>query len=204
MTLTPQALIAELDTALPQASESWCSTVLRRIADLFLNSAHVYNEQHVALFDAVMGRLIPNTDRLALAEVSGRLAGVTNAPANVLAGLARHLDIEVCGPVLEQAKALPDTVLAEIADRDRVDPNVLVRIAARAELGEAATDALLKRVNRAIQRAIIDNPNARISERGFARVIMGLDGDRGLAVAVAARNDVPAELRLWLKETLSE
>jgi hypothetical protein len=33
---------------------------------------------------------------------------------------------------------------------------------------------------------------------------MGLDGDKNLAEAIAARNDVPAELRLWLTETLSQ
>jgi hypothetical protein len=43
MSLTPQALLAELDTALPQASESWRNAVLRQIADLFLNSAELYS-----------------------------------------------------------------------------------------------------------------------------------------------------------------
>jgi hypothetical protein len=33
---------------------------------------------------------------------------------------------------------------------------------------------------------------------------MGLDGDKSLAEAIAARNDVPTELRLWLVETLSQ
>ncbi len=202
MTLTPQALLAELDTTLPQASESWCSSVLHRIADLFVGSAEAYSDQHVAVFDAVMGRLIPKTDRHALAQLSGRLAAVDNAPINVLGSLARHLDMAVCGPVLDQARTLPDRDLAEIADRDRVDPGLLARIAARPQLGEAVTDILLKRGNRAIQRTVIDNPNARISEGGFARVIMGLGGDKSLATAIAARDDVPPELRLWLKETL--
>jgi hypothetical protein len=33
---------------------------------------------------------------------------------------------------------------------------------------------------------------------------MGLDGDKDLAQAVAARNDLPAELRLWLKDILGQ
>ena len=49
MSLTPQALLAELDTTLPRAAESWRSTVLRKITDLFLSGAEVYNDQHVAL-----------------------------------------------------------------------------------------------------------------------------------------------------------
>jgi uncharacterized protein (DUF2336 family) len=196
--MTTETLLAELDTRLPQASESWCGTVLRRIADLFVGSADTYNDQHVAVFDAVMGRLIPKTDRVALAELSGRLASVANAPINVLGNLAHHLDTAVCGPVLDQATALPDKDLVEIADRDRVDPSLLARIAARPRLSEAVTDVLLKRGDPALQRMVIDNQNARISEGGFARVIMGLGGDKDLAKAIAARSDVPAELRPWL------
>jgi uncharacterized protein (DUF2336 family) len=204
MSLTPQALLAELDTTLPQVEESWRSTVLRKITDLFLSGADLYNDQHVALFDAVMSRLLPGLDRDDLAELGNRLAGIANAPLNVLASLARHLDILVCGPVLEQAKALPDKVLAEAADRDRVDPNILAKIAARPQLGETVTDVLLNRGGLLLQRKILDNPDARISEGGFARVIMGLDGDKDLAQAVAARNDLPAELRLWLKDSLGQ
>jgi uncharacterized protein (DUF2336 family) len=204
MSLTPQALLAELDTTLPQVEESWRSTVLRKITDLFLSGADLYNDQHVALFDAVMSRLLPGLDRDDLAELGNRLAGIANAPLNVLASLVRHLDILVCGPVLEQAKALPDKVLAEAADRDRVDPNILAKIAARPRLGESVTDVLLKRGGLPLQRKILDNPDARISEGGFARVIMGLDGDKELAQAVAARNDLPPELRLWLKDILGQ
>jgi uncharacterized protein (DUF2336 family) len=203
MSLTPQALLAELDATLPRASESWRGAVLRQITDLFVNGAELYSDQQVALFDAVMGRLIMGVDRAALAELSSRLAGVANAPVNVVGSLARHLDIAVCGPVLERAEAVPDKDLVEAADRDRVDPSILTRIAARPRLSETVTDILLKRGSQAVQRTIIDNPNARISESGFARVIMGLDGDKSLAQAIAARNDVPTELRLWLVETLS-
>jgi hypothetical protein len=139
MSLTPQTLLAELDTALPQAAESWRSMVLRKFTDLFLSGAEVYNDQHVALFDAVMSRLLPGLDRDDLAELGNRLAGIANAPLNVLASLARHLDILVCGPVLEQAKALPDKVLAEAADRDRVDPNILAKKLARSSVKPSPT-----------------------------------------------------------------
>jgi uncharacterized protein (DUF2336 family) len=204
MPLTPQALLAELDTALPQAEESWRSMVLRQITDLFLSGAELYNDQHVALFDAVMSRLLPGLDRADLAELGNRLAGIANAPLNVLASLARHLDVSICGPVLERAQVLPDRILAEAADRDRVDPNILAKIAARPQLNEAVTDVLLKRGGPQLQRRLINNPNARISEGGFARVIMGLDGDKDLAQAIAARDDLPAELRPWLKDILAE
>jgi uncharacterized protein (DUF2336 family) len=204
MTLTPQALLAELDATLPEATDAWRGDVLRQITDLFMGRPEAYSGRQVALFDAVIGRLIAGMDRDALGELSGRLAAVANAPVNVVGSLARHPDIVVCGPVLEQSKRVPEKDLAEAADRDRVDANILARIAARPELSPAVTDVLLKRGNQAIQRKIIDNPNARISDGGFARVIMGLGGDRDLAQAIAARKDLPSELRLWLVDLLSQ
>jgi uncharacterized protein (DUF2336 family) len=120
----------------------------------------------------------------------------------VLASLANHPDLEVCGPVLERSKALPDKVLVEVADGERIEHSILAKIAAREQLDETVTDSLLKRGNAAIQRTILENPNARVSENGFARVIMGLDGDKSLAQMVAARQDLPAELRPWLNDIL--
>jgi uncharacterized protein (DUF2336 family) len=176
--------------------------VSRQIADLFLGDAERYSKDQVALFDTVMGLLLPGDDDLTLAELSNRLAGVHNAPAKVLARLANHPDLEVCGPVLERSTALPDKVLVEVADRERIEHSILARIAARAQLGETVTDSLLKRGNPVIQRTILENPDARVSENSFARVIMGLDGDINLAQMVAARQDLPPELRPWLNDVL--
>ncbi|MFY9693422.1 MAG: hypothetical protein WA776_01570 [Xanthobacteraceae bacterium] len=40
-----------------------------------------------------------------------------------------------------------------------------------------------------IQRKILDNPNARVSEEGFARLVSAVNGDKSFAAAVAARQD---------------
>jgi uncharacterized protein (DUF2336 family) len=204
MTPTARSLLAELDATLAQAPETWRRDALRRIVDLFLSGAESYSGDHVAVFDDVMLKLIRNMDRAQLVELSNKLAPVDNAPAKVIGNLARHSDSTISGPILTQAKGLPDRDLAEIIDKDRTDPNLFGKIAARPNLGEPITDVLLKRGNAAIQRKIIDNPNARVSEAGFARLIMGLNGDKDLAQAIAARKDVPAELRLWLTATLSK
>ncbi len=58
MTLTSQAVLAELDSALPGKPDSWRSAVLRRIVDLFLAGAALYGDEQVALFDEVIVRLI--------------------------------------------------------------------------------------------------------------------------------------------------
>jgi uncharacterized protein (DUF2336 family) len=202
MTLTAQTLLAELDTTLAEVSQDWRTTVLGQIADLFLNRADRYNFDQVALFDTVMSLLLPGVDRLTLAQLSNRLADVSSPPAKVLASLANHPDPDVCGPVLERSKALPDKILVDVLEREGADPKMPAKIAARAELGAPVTDCLLKRGSAAMQRTILENPNARISENGFARIIMGLGSDTGLAQLVAGRPDLPAELRPWLNDIL--
>ena len=182
----------------------WRRDALRRIIDLFRGGAPSYSNEQVDLFDEVIGRLLKNTDRTLLAEASSSLAPIETGPAKVLATLARHSDLNVCGPILEQAKALPDEDLIAIADNTRTDPKLLVKIASRPQLSEALTDVLIKRGNLAIKRKIIDNPNASISEEGFARVVSAIDGNKDLAAAVAGRQDVPEALRVWLDRILSE
>ena len=201
MTPTAQSLLAELDATLVRAPDTWRRSALRQILDLFLGGAGAYTRDHVSVFDEVMCRLIQNKDRPTLVDLSNKLAPVDNAPTKVIGNLARHSDAAVHGPVLAQA-ALPDQELAAIVDKDRVDPALLAKMAARPQLGAALTDVLLKRGNRAIRRRIIDHPNARISEAGFARVIMSLDDDKDFAAAIAKRPDVPPELRLWLDRIL--
>ncbi len=151
-----------------------------------------------------MGRLIKKMDRARLVELSGALAAVSNAPAKVLASLARHADPTIYGPVLERAKALPDTDLVEIADKDRIDPSILAKIAGRDELSEPVTEVLLKRGNTAVRRKVLDNPKARVSEMGFARVVSAINGDKTLAAAIAARPEMPAELRPFVDAALSQ
>ena len=108
--------------------------------------------------------------------MSNRLTDLANQLAKVVASLASHFQFGLCGPVLERSKGLRDFV--DVLEREGADPKMPVKIA---ELRAAVTDCLLKRGSVAIQCTILENPNARMSENGIARVIMGLDGDASLA-----------------------
>jgi len=125
-----QALIAELDSTLQRASSSQQVVMLRRVTDLFINGADAFGDEHVALFNDVIGRLIDKADRQALAELSNRLALIGNAPANVVDRLARHEDIAVAGPLLQKSNVVSNQTLIEVAGskaekasrRDRQSP----------------------------------------------------------------------------------
>lgn len=188
---------------LSRAPTAWRNATLRRVTDLFLIDAEAYSGDQVEVFDDVISLLIDKIDRRALAELASRLAPIKNAPVNVVGTLARHADISVAGPLLEKSSTLTDQDLVEIAEKDRRDPNFFTMIVTRSELSEALTDVLIRRGTRAIQRKIIDNPGARISEASFARLVTTVENDKEFAAAIAKRADLPAELRPWLDAVLA-
>jgi uncharacterized protein (DUF2336 family) len=204
MTSAAQPLIVELDTVLSRATAAWRNNALRRLADLFLVDAAAYTGDQVAVFDDVMCRLIDKADRRALAELSNRLAQIPNAPARVVATLARSLDMAIAGPLLEKSNVLTDADLVEIADREKKDPAALALIAARLRLSEAVTDVLVRRGNVALARKLIDRIDVPLSESSFARLVTSVENDKDLATAIAKREDLPAELRPWLDAALSQ
>jgi uncharacterized protein (DUF2336 family) len=200
MTPAAQSLLTELDMALVRQPEPWRRDALRQMIDLFLSSAEVCDTAQTDVFDEVLYRLIKKSDRATLAEVATVLAPVQKGPAKVLGTLARHSDTSISGPVIALSSALRDKDLADIAEK--AEQRMLMAIAARPKLGEAVTDVLLKRGNQDIKLRVINNPKAKLSEAGFARLVIGLNGDKKLAAAISARSDVPPELRPWLVQTL--
>ena len=201
--LTASSLIAELDTSLASAPPApWRHGVLRQVTDLFLVNADSYADEHIVVFDEVMGRLIVNIERAPLIELSNRLAPAPRGPVKVLGTLARNRDPAICGPVLAQARMLRDTDLVEVAGKDQIELELLGKIATRASLSEAVTDVLLKRGHPDIRWAVLNNANARISEVGFARLVSGINGDKKLAAAIVARG-VPPELQPFLDAALN-
>jgi len=201
MTSESQALIAELDATLQRASSSQQVTMLRRVTDLFLHSAPAFSDEHVALFDDVIGRLMEKADRPALAELSSRLAPLDNAPANVIDRLARHDDIAIAGPVLQRSNVVTNGALVEVAGTKA--EKHLAAIACRPLLGEAVTDAMVGRCTVETARKVTENPGASLSEVGFVKLINRAKGDKALATAIEARTDLPPELQPFLKLTLA-
>ncbi len=200
MTPAAQSLITELDKVLVRAPDPWRRDALRQMIDLFLSNADVCDTAQTDVFDEVLFRLLKKSDRATLAEVAATLAPVQKGPAKVLGSLARHGDASISGPVIALSPSLRDKDLVDIAEK--TEQRMLMAIAARPHIGETVTDVLLKRGNRDIKLRLINNPKAKLSEAGFARLVIGLNGDKQLAAAISKRDDVPEELRIWLVQAL--
>ena len=195
--MTPQAklVITQFEEALGKLSSAERLAVQREMTDLFLATS--YTAAQVAIFNAVMSRLIERIDRRGLLEMSGRLATVDYAPAHVIVQLSTSDDIAVAGPVLEKSNVLTDANLVAVAKTKSQDH--LAAIAARTRINEVVTDVLVQRGNADVAERLVTNMGARFSEIGFVRVIHGASTNEALRAALTLRKDVPEELVPFLQ-----
>src|SRR5206468_9308488 len=109
------SLIPELEEVVQHGSPERRIQVLDRVTTLFLDGAGRFNEDHVQLFDDVLGRLVEEIEAKARAELAQQLAPVGNAPAEIVRRLAQDDDIAVAGPLLARSTRLRDADLVDIA-----------------------------------------------------------------------------------------
>lgn len=185
-------LFAELEATLTNGAGPQRFTILRKITDLFLAGSDSYSDDHVAVFDGLMSRLIDQIERQALIELSGKLASVERGPVNVIGRLSHNDDIAIAGPILEQSNVLTDDDLVEIASTK--SQAHLSAIAGRAELNEPITDVLINRGNAEVAHKVTANAGARFSRFGLTKAVARAEHDDSLAFAVANRIDLPADL----------
>ena len=190
--LRDHSLFVELETTLTHGAASQRFTILRRMTDLFLAGKETYSDDHIAIFDSLISRLIEKIEHQALVELSGKLAPVDRAPATVISRLSRHDDITVSGPILEQSNVLTDNDLIEIAKTK--SQAHLSAIAGRKRIGEPVTDVLIDRGDSEVARKVTLNIGARFSRFGMAIAVARAEKDETLAAAVADRVDLPQDL----------
>ncbi len=187
----PASLLPELEDVVQHGSVEKRAETLRRITTLFLDGAPKFNDDHVALFDDVIGCLIEEIEAKALAELARKLAPVPNAPEDVVRTLAKNDDIAVAGPVLQKAK-LDDPELKYIAETK--SQAHLLALSDRLGIGEALSEILVARGDRDVARSIATNQNARLSENAFTTLVQRAEQDGVLAEKVGLRTDIPPRL----------
>lgn len=186
------SLIPELEDTIHRGTSDQRARTLERIADLFLQGAPQFSEEHVSLFDDVLGRLAVEIETKTLAALASRLAPVENAPINTVRHLARHQDISVAGPVLAQSTRLSESDLLDVA-RTRGTEHLLA-VCRRASLSVPVSDALIGHGDREVARGVAANSGAKVSEKGYAALVSRAHEDDELAERIAARPDLPPHL----------
>jgi uncharacterized protein (DUF2336 family) len=205
------SIVAELEAAINIGSAEKSLDTIGRVTDLFLASAGNLNTEQLELFENVLERLIKTIEiraiadvsaRMALAEISVKLAPIGQAPSSLVRRLAANDEIAIAGPVLTESARLSTEDLVEIAE-SKSEPHLLA-IAGRWWLKEVITDALLARHYPSVSRRIMNNPGARVSAAGFAIVVTQAESDPELAVQTGIRVDLPPELRGQLLRQATE
>jgi uncharacterized protein (DUF2336 family) len=187
----PASLLPELEEVVQHGSAEKRAETLRRIATLFIDGAPQFSNDHVALFDDVIGYLIEEIEAKALAELARRIAPVSNAPESVVRTLAEHDDIAVAGPVLKQA-SLDDPKLMQIAESK--GQAHLLALAERVHVSEALADIIVARGDREVARSIATNAKAMLSDNAFTNLVKRAEQDTVLAEKVGLRTDIPPRL----------
>jgi len=185
-------IVDELESALQAGSTDRRIEVLQQITDLFVTTAKDLGAEQIALFDDVIGRLASEIENTALAELSRRLAPISNAPAGIVRRLAWDDAVEVAGPVLANSERLSDGDLVELAESKGQEH--LAQIAVRATVSEPVTDVLVERGDSHVATTLADNFGALFSKTGFWQLVMRAEGDDRLSEAIAGRPDIPPYL----------
>ena len=187
----PASLLPELEDVVQHGSAEKRAETLRRITSLFLDGAAAFNDEHVAVFDDVIGYLIEEIETRALAELAIRLAPVPNAPVGVVTRLAESDDIAVAEPVLKKAR-ISDPELIRIAQTK--GQAHLLALSSRGKVSEALADVIVARGDREVSRSIAINAAAKLSENAFSTLIKRAEQDGVLAERVGQRTDIPPRL----------
>lgn len=187
-----RSLLDDVEAAFRSGTSESRATALRRITDLFLEGADTFGNEQISLFDDVLCELVDKIERMAIAELSVRIAPVAKAPPRFTRRLSRHDDIDVAGPVLRQSPVLDDSDLIEIA-RQKSQLH-LEAIAARPYLSEGVSDVLIARGQSPALTAVAGNHGARFSNGGYSSIVGKAGSDASLAAALLARPDMTPEL----------
>ena len=183
-----QSLTPELERALLHVSGDRYAESVQRVADFFLAGASGFNEDHVQLFDDILGRLIVGAETAVLAELARRLAPLRNAPRGVICRLARDNAIAVAGPVLTRSTRLDDADLIEIAQTKGEAHRFA--ISGRGQVSGPVADVLVERGDRDVVRNLAMNANAVLSEAALAQLAERAVHNAVLADKLVQRQDV--------------
>jgi uncharacterized protein (DUF2336 family) len=197
------SLLDELETTLAHGTVARRVETLRRVTDLFLNSAGDYSDDQIEVFDDVYDCLIQSMESSAKVLLAKRLAPIATAPPRIIRTLAFDDLIEVAAPVLSQSERLDDDTLMTNA-RTRSQGHMLA-ISIRKRLSNAVTDVLVERGNDAVIQSVVGNPGAHFSEQSYTKLVARVEGDDNIATCLAVRPSIPRHhyLKLIAKASAS-
>jgi uncharacterized protein (DUF2336 family) len=110
-------------------------------------------------------------------------------PKLIVDSLARDAEESVCAPILEYSPLLSDSDLLEIVSTARARA-ALAAVARRRGVSEEVSDAIVASLDTAAVAALLANPNARVREGTFEKIIDRAQSIKSWHAPLAMRSDL--------------
>ncbi len=196
-------MLLELTRMPAEMSSDARRQLLNAVTDLFLldQDPSTVAQEHYGQIALQSLPHLDDGDRKAYAD---NVAAAPTLPHAVAVKLAGDADADVARLVLSLSPVLTDADLAAIAVSQ--SQRHLVAIAERTQLSESVTDILVERGDRQVLSTVSSNEGARLSDKGFDKLIERGGGDAEISLNMSKRSDTSpdrAQRMLQIVERLS-
>ncbi|MEI8145532.1 MAG: DUF2336 domain-containing protein [Alphaproteobacteria bacterium] len=182
-------LLLDADKIVASEDARAAGRVLEAVVHLARHNGALSGESGIAEYEDALFRLTLQADERARQAMSLLLTDLSLFPIRLTTLLAADDAVTVASPILTAALCLEDRVLIDCSTYQSLDHRVA--IAKRSVLSEPVTEVLVDRSEHLVLRTVVNNLGARFSQKGFSRIIDNAAADESLALAVAARSDLP-------------
>jgi uncharacterized protein (DUF2336 family) len=165
--------------------------LLRNVTELFLEQPADHNALERGHFSDIMGQVAKSMEVEVRSELAHRLAGVAEAPRDLINQLA-HDEIDVATPILEGNTSLTEEDLLQIIQKKGNAHRTIV--AARPDVNETISDALVDHGNDQVIHTLVCNENAKIAQQTISKVVDRASHNEALHSPLLDRKDLPADV----------
>lgn len=140
--------------------------IARLLPDMPEGERGQIRQRVIALLEKLAQDNLPRIRAIVAEAIKSR----TDMPVKMINRLARDAELEVCAPILQYSPLLSDDDMLELIATVRVQ-GALQAIAARENLPEAASDAIIATLDISAVASLLANPKASIRAQSLDRVI---------------------------------
>jgi uncharacterized protein (DUF2336 family) len=166
--------------------------LMRKLTDVFLDSAPDYSDAERDHFGAILGRVATDMDAAVRRQLAKQFANVPSAPHNLIQRLAADEEFSVAKDVLLKSTVLRDDDLIAIARHSAQDK--LEVIAARHSVSEAVSEAIVEHGDDQVVVKLVANTGANLSRSTIRRVVERSETNELLQAPLVTRADVPPDM----------
>lgn len=186
-------------------SEGGRALLVTAVCDLIVDNEPDYSGREAALMDDILRRLIGEVEAEVRQDLAERLCTVASAPRELIVALAND-QIGIAQSLLRNSPVLHDPDLVEII-RHRARGHQLA-IAARQEIGESVSDALVGTDDVGVIATLLDNSSAVISVLTLEYLVEQSERIDAFHQPLLHREELPDELAAkmyaWVSAALRE